>query len=111
MAPPRRQTDDTEDDYRKLRGGGTLNGHTKWVVGVMGTLLITALVALAARDRNGIDREQAAQNAQISTIASSVSSLLATQAAARATSDAQWAEVNRRLQGIEDNVKDIKRKQ
>ena len=63
MAPPRRQTDDSEEDYRKLRGGSRpFNGHTRWVVGAVGAGILGALYFFAVADRDGfLDRTAKAQ--------------------------------------------------
>lgn len=82
MAPPRRRTDDEEEDYSRVRGGmpSPFNGHTKWVVSTFAALLVTSVIALAMRDRNGIDKEQSRQDAEIATLQVAVSDIVATQA-------------------------------
>jgi hypothetical protein len=109
MAQPRRRDDDERSDNRALRAG-LLNGHTKWVVRTVSALLVTALLFLAVRDRSAIDKEQEFQDRRLHVLETSVTSLVAAQAAAQAGSAAQWAEVLRRLGSIESDVKEIKRR-
>jgi hypothetical protein len=108
MAPSRRQTDDEDADNRHLRGG-PFNGHTKWVVRIVSVALVASLGFLAVRDRNVNDKEQDLQNRRLNVLETSVTALVAAQAAAQAGSAAQWAEVLRRLGSIESDVKDIRR--
>jgi hypothetical protein len=81
-----------------------------WIAGAAGTLLLSALAALAIRDRNGIDKNFDGQNRRLNVLETSVTALVAAQAAAQAGSAAQWAEVLRRLGSIESDVKEIKRR-
>jgi hypothetical protein len=108
MAPSRRREDPDDEDYRRLRGG-LLNGHTKWVVRIVSTALVAGLGFFIARDRTGIEKEQELQDRRLVVLETSVTALVAAQAAAQAGSAAQWAEVLRRLGSIETDVKDIKR--
>ena len=109
MGHPRRQTDSDEDDFRTARRGGPLNGHTKWIVTTVGALLVTALVALASRDRESIDKEQGVQNGRLSSVELAVVNLAATQASAQATTQAFREEVLRSLAEIKADVKEVKR--
>lgn len=106
MAPRRWRDDDGEYHEERRRGGGlsSLNGHTKWVVGAFGSLLLAAVVALASRDRASIDREQAIQNDQIKALQMTVQQLATTAAASQATGEQWRAEVLRRLDRIEKAV-------
>jgi hypothetical protein len=74
-----------------------------WIAGAAGTLFLSALGALAIRDRNSIDREQEGQNRRLNALETLVSG----QAAAQAVNASQWAEVLRRLESIESDVKHI----
>jgi hypothetical protein len=78
-----------------------------WIAGAAGTLFLSALAALAIRDRNGIDKDLEGQNRRLNVLETSVTALVAAQAAAQAGSAAQWAEVLRRLGSIESDVKHI----
>jgi hypothetical protein len=80
-----------------------------WIAGAVGTLLLAALTALAARDRRSIERDQEVTNRRLNVLETSVTALVAAQAAAQAGSAAQWAEVLRRLGSIEGDLKEIKR--
>lgn len=91
------------------RRGGPFNGHTKWIVGAVGTLIITALVAFASRDRAQIDREQVDQNGRLSSLEKSVSALATTVAASNATTDAFREEVRMSVQEIKADLKEVKR--
>lgn len=102
MASPRRQTDSEDDDYRKLRGGsGPLNGHTRWVVGVVSTAIIGALAFLLVQDRNGIDRRLSAVE-QLSMVTAQ------SMRAHEGESVARWDEIRRSLDRIEKDISTIK---
>lgn len=110
MAPPRRSSDNEEADYRNdRRAGGPFNGHTKWIVGVVGGLIVTALVTLASRDRASIDREQTDQNGRISKVESAVTNLAQLVVANSATDEAFRQEIRASLAEIKADIKDVKR--
>lgn len=115
MAPPRRRTDEDDRDYTpergvpSLRGRSPLNGHTKWVVGAVGTLIIMALVALVSRDRLQIDREQVDQNGRLGSLEKSMTSLASTVAASNAVDDAFRQEIRASLAEIKADLKEVKR--
>lgn len=109
MGTPRRASDNEGEDYSKARSGGPFNGHTKWIVGAVGTLMLTALVTLAGRDRATIDREQGIQNTRLDTIERLVGDLATNQAAQAASNGAFREEVLRSLGEIKADVKEVKR--
>lgn len=100
MAQPRRQTDDEEMDFSRLRRGGSiLNGHTKWVVAVVSTGGVAALTWLVTQDRLRVERRLDEQQASIAVIMNRAESYTA-------KSDARWEEIQRSLVRIEDELKD-----
>ena len=112
MAPPRRQTDDTEDDYRKLRGGaGPINGHTRWVVRIVSAGIITALGWLLVNDRSSFERRQIAVEAHVVAVESLTRTTQAAQQAHEARAVGEWANISRRLDEIRDDLKEVKKRQ
>lgn len=95
MASLRRREDPDEQDYSNLRGGGGFNGHTKWVVATFGALLVAALMGLAVRDRNGIDKEQERQDREIQQLRDAVGKISSTQAGMESTLKSIQASVER----------------
>jgi len=110
MAPSRRRTDDTEDDYRKLRGGGPFNGHTKWVVGVVSAGIVTVLGWLLANDRNGFDRRLNAVEAHVVAVETLTRTTQASQQSHDLQSEARWDEIKRTLSEIKADVKEVKQR-
>lgn len=101
MAPPRRRTDEEQEDYSRLRGGSPFNGHTKWVVTVVSSAIVGALAFLLAADRNGIERRlTAVEQLAISTAQS--------QKVHESEGDARWEEIKRTLERIEADVRAFK---
>lgn len=101
MTSPRRREDSEEQDYSRLRGGiSPLNGHTKWVVATAGTIGVTLLLTLAARDRNGIDKDQARQDTEIASLRSAVTNMATAQAGMAAN-----------IQAIKESVERIESRQ
>lgn len=106
MASPRRREDSEEEDYSKVRGGGgPFNGHTKWIVGSVGTLILLGLTTLAARDRAAIDAQQLESKNRIQALEVAMSKLAEAQAA-----NSEWRVfINTTLQEIKADVKDVKK--
>ena len=100
MAPQRRKDDDPEDaiDWAKLRGSDT---HTRWLVGVASTAIVSALCWFAVQDRNSVER-------RLQALESVTTALGSTQAADRAEANARWAEIQRSLERIESDVRVVK---
>lgn len=104
MASPRRESDSALEDHRSQRGGGGLNGHTKWVVGVVSTAIVASLGWFVVTDRSGVERRLLAN--EILAISTAQA-----QRAYEAKSDARWEEIQRTLQEIKLDVKEVKRRQ
>lgn len=107
MGLPRRKTDDEGVDNRSLRGG-LQNGHTRWIVRVVSTALVAGLGYYIIHDHERIDKDRDLQNRRLLVLETSVTSLVAAQAAAQGRGEAQWAEVLRRLGSIETDLKAVK---
>lgn len=104
MAPPRRSSDNGEADHRAdRRAHGPFNGHTKWVVGVVSTAIISALTFLIGADRLSVDR-------RITALEQLTMQLARQQDARGAEADARWQEIQRSLQRIEAAVENGRRK-
>jgi hypothetical protein len=94
MASPRRRDDDDDADNRGLRrGSGPLNGHTKWIVSVASTALVSALAFLLVQDRAEINRRlTAVEQLAISTRQTQIEVMT------------RMAEVQRTLDRIENRI-------
>ena len=110
VASLRRDSDDERDDHRIERSGGGLNGHTKWVVGVVSVGIVSALGWFAANDRQGFERRLQAVEAHVIAVDHLARQALATQQSQDLQSNARWEEVQRALARIESDVKEVKRK-
>lgn len=104
MAPPRRSSDNEDEDYsRNRRAGGIFNGHTKWVVGVVSAGIVSALTFLIVLDRQAIDR-------RITALEQLTMQLARQQDAQAAEARARWEEIQRSLSRIETAVENGRRK-
>ena len=109
VASLRRRTDSEEEDYRSARRSSPFNGHVKWVVGTVGTVFVAALMALVARDRASIDRDQGVQDTRLTVVERAVTELATAQAADQATTIAFSGEVLRSLEELKADMKEVKR--
>ena len=106
MAQPRRKSDHYEEDHTPERGISLhrrgLNGHTKWVVGVVSTAIVSALAFLLVQDRNGFERRLIAVEA-------ATLEMTRYQSAHGAESAVRWDEIKRSLEEIKADLKEVKR--
>lgn len=97
-SPARRESDDEEKDYRSVRGGGgPFNGHTKWVIGVIGA----GIVALASW---GVSNDRA----QVERRLTAVESLSMNLALSQSKATQQLEEIQRTLGEIKADVREVK---
>ena len=104
VATPRRRSGDPDDSdgWRQRNGVGPFNGHTKWVVGVVSTALVSALAFLLVQDRAGFDRRLI----NVEDLARVTAGGLQ---AHEARASAQYEEIKKALERIENHVEEVRK--
>ena len=107
MGSPRRETDSGEEDFTSSRRGES--SHSKWVIGVISTVIVGLAGWGILNDRDGVDRQISQLDKRIEAVEALALTTASNQAIQAERSRVQWDEVQRTLAEIKIDIKEVKR--